>query len=77
MKREVIASLATHADVDPGTTDEGRPLVVVTFFRKAADGERVEIASVALDPDGAGRLADALLDSAQRVRSGELGGSEA
>ena len=64
MKREVIASLASHANVDDGTTDEGRPLVVVTFFGDAA-GKRIEIARVGLDADGAGRLANALLDAAQ------------
>ena len=75
MKREVIASLASHADIDEGTTDEGRPLVVVTFFGEAA-GAMVEIASVALDPDGAGRLANALFETAHRVRLGGPGGSE-
>jgi hypothetical protein len=70
MKREVVvASLASHANIDEGITDEGRSLVIVTFFGEAS-GERREIARVALDPEGAGRLADALLDLAREVGSG-------
>jgi hypothetical protein len=76
MRREVIANLASHANVDEGTTDQGRPLVVVTFFGEAT-GERVEIARIALGPEGAGRLADALLDAARKVRSDQSDGSEA
>lgn len=62
MTSEVIAPLASRADVDEGTTDEGRHLLVVTFFGEAT-GESVEIAKVALSPEAAGRLAGALLDT--------------
>jgi hypothetical protein len=68
MKSEVMALLASHANVDEGTTDEGQPVVVVTFIGNAT-GERVEIARVAVGPEGIGRLADALLDTACKLQT--------